>query len=632
MTDAPGADDQRAGERTGASAALAGAAEALRASEARSRALLSAMNDVILVLDAQGRYREVAPTEPSLLYRPSAELIGRTLHEVFPTADADRFLDGIRTALRTRRTVHLEYRLPIGDAQVWFHGAVSPMDDETVIWVARDITERVAAEEHVRRLNEELEDRVRERTAQLEAVSCENRALLEREQAARAEAEAAQRYFGFLAAASATLASALDLDATLQNVARSAVPTLADGCMVDLVEGQGTLRHVAVAHSAPRKEAALRRLQSDYPFHLAGPASLLPALRRGEPVMYLGITDAQLTAVARDAEHLRLLRIVAPTSLLIVPLMTRGGVLGAMSFITTEPGRQGGSVDQGTAVELARRAAMAIDNARLYGEAQRALNEATAALTVRDDFLSIASHELRTPLTALKGQIQLANRWLRRGNIAPLPEMVRQAEQQVDRLARLVSTLLDASRIGGGRFVLAREPVALRPLLTRIVELERAASTTPRQIDLVLSEALPIVMADPERLELVFVNLLENARKYSPANTPIEVRGEATEHTVSVAVRDEGVGIPPEDQARIFDRFRRGSTVDQGIAGMGLGLYIAHEIVQAHGGQLHVQSTPRRGSTFTVTLPRSSDRGSDAGDEHAIRSAEARAEAPRPPR
>ena len=136
------------------------------------------------------------------------------------------------------------------------------------------------------------------------------------------------------------------------------------------------------------------------------------------------------------------------------------------------------------------------------------------------------------------------------------------------------------------------------------MELARAASDPPQPIALLLSDASPVVLGDADRLELVFVNLLENARKYSAADAPIEVRVALEGQMVAVAVRDEGVGIPPEEQAHIFERFRRGGTIDPGIAGMGLGLYISREIVRAHGGEIRVASTPGAGSTFTLTLPR----------------------------
>jgi signal transduction histidine kinase len=155
-----------------------------------------------------------------------------------------------------------------------------------------------------------------------------------------------------------------------------------------------------------------------------------------------------------------------------------------------------------------------------------------------------------------------------------------------------------------GGLAIDRRPVALGRLLSRVVELERAADLPQERIAYAPPDAAPVVLGDAERLELVLVNLVENARKYSPPDARIEVRLGATDEAATVSVRDEGVGIPPEEQARIFDRFHRASDVDPGVAGMGLGLYIVQEIVRAHGGRIEVDSTPGQGSTFTVTLPR----------------------------
>jgi signal transduction histidine kinase len=446
---------------------------------------------------------------------------------------------------------------------------------------------------------------------QLEQRAQENLVLLRRAEAAGAEAEVARAHAASLAEASAVFVSALDLDETLRNVARAAVPAFADGATVDLIEGTGEIRHVAAAHRDPAREAALQELQRCYPFHLTGPRTLHRSLRQGRSLAFRDITDSQLSAAGRDAGHRRLLQELGPTSLLIVPLMTRGRLLGAFSFLTTEPARQLGPAEVARAEELARRAAMAIDNARLYREVQQALDEATAAVAVRDDFLSIASHELLTPLTALKGQAQLAARRLRRGQSEDVPVLIQQAEVQISRLTNLVRTLLDVSRLAEGRFPLDRRPMALTPLLVHVVGLERDVDPS-RRIELDCPDTTPRVLADADRLELVFVNLLSNARKYSPEGTPVQVRVEATEDSVAVSVEDQGSGISAEDQVHIFERFRRGSGVDDGISGMGLGLYIAHEIVRAHGGRLTVVSAPGEGSSFTVTLPRLAAEGANA--------------------
>ena len=235
---------------------------------------------------------------------------------------------------------------------------------------------------------------------------------------------------------------------------------------------------------------------------------------------------------------------------------------------------------------------------------ERALCQAEEALAVRERFLATAAHELRTPLTSLKGNLQLLRLRLARGAAREeLGQYGSRAEQQVDRLTKLVSDLLDVSRIAGGRLALEREPVTIVPLVQRAVEHAQMVTRPPRSIMVHAPDRSPVVLGDAERLEQVFLNLLDNACKYSPADTPIDVHITTTDDVVEVAVQDQGIGIPLEDQPRIFERFHRAGNIDPGVSGFGLGLHIVHEIVAAHGGKITLVSAPGAGSTFTVTLP-----------------------------
>ena len=235
--------------------------------------------------------------------------------------------------------------------------------------------------------------------------------------------------------------------------------------------------------------------------------------------------------------------------------------------------------------------------------ANEALSEARSALATREEFLSVASHELKTPLTALKSYVALVRRRVRRG--APssdLQQILGEAESQVDRLTALVADLLDVSRLAAGWAAVQRVPSTLDDLVQRAVSAERVAE--PGRAFIIKLPRPPVVaVMDPARIEQVLVNLLENARKYSPPDRPVYITGEAHGRAVHLRVRDEGVGIPSEDQERIFDRFHRAGNIDRGVSGLGLGLYIAHELVRAHGGRLEVQSKPGQGSTFTIILP-----------------------------
>lgn len=533
------------------------------AAERRFRALVQNAADVTLIVDTNGRVRYASPSVARVLgYDPEAH-IGADVFAFVHPEDLERVRQSFANALH-EPGVHawIEFRTRHADGgwrdveaatNVLFH---DPSVAGAVINL-RDITERTAHERRQR----------------------------------------------FLAEATGTLARSLDYTTTLRSVARLAVPALADWCIVDVVDDAGEIHRMPIVHADPAKTAVVRALEryplEQYPEH----HPVVRALRTGEPQLTPVIPDTWAESVAIDAAHLALLRALGPKSGMAVPLRSRGRTLGVITLVSATADRQYGREDLALAEELARRAAFAVDNARLYQDAQRALAETQAALAVRDQFLSIASHELRTPLTALRGSLQIIQRRLQRsGAPAEVQDVMARADRQVERLTRLVRGLLDVSRIAGGQLAVEPTPVALAELVRRAVEQERAAAPD-RTIGLTLPEQDPLVAADPDRLEQVLSNLLDNARKYSPADAPIEVRVDVAADTAAVAVRDAGAGIPVDQQERIFGRFHRADNVDRGVAGLGLGLYIAREIVHAHGGSLTVESAPGAGSTFTIRLP-----------------------------
>jgi signal transduction histidine kinase len=270
-----------------------------------------------------------------------------------------------------------------------------------------------------------------------------------------------------------------------------------------------------------------------------------------------------------------------------------------MFLLATAPERRYGPAELALAEELGRRAALALDNARLYAEAQ-------AAIGLRDEFLMIASHELKTPLTSLQLQIQMVERLLRRNPSAPLTParfetMLEVLNRQSARLGELVDELLDVSRLHTGQLTLAREPVELSSLARELVErmapqLAAAGCRTELRMD------EPVVGHwDRSRLEQVLINLLSNAMKYG-MHQPIHVGVRRQAASALIIVRDHGIGIAEEDQARIFNRFERAVSV-QNFGGLGLGLYLVRRIVSSHGGSVRVESKPNAGATFVVELP-----------------------------
>jgi PAS domain S-box-containing protein len=398
----------------------------------------------------------------------------------------------------------------------------------------------------------------------------------------------------FLAEASAALTSSLDFEETLRRLASLAVPRLADWCGIEILQGEERSAQLAVAHVDPAKVSAAWELRERYPVDWSQRFGLPEVLRTGRSELYEDIPEELLTRSAMDDAHLSAIRALGLRSAIVAPLVARGRILGAITLVHAESGRRYDATDLTLVEDLAARAALAVENARLYREAREAVRK-------RDDFLSIASHELKTPLTSLKLTLSALDR--EAGRVG-LPEAFRarldRIQIQGTRLAGLVDQLLDVSRISAGKLVIDLEPVDLGELAAEVVqrfaEEARRVGTT-----VTLRAPAPVpAIADRQRMDQVLTNLLSNALKYG-ASTPIEVQVDCAEGP-RIRVQDAGPGIPPEEHERIFERFERGG-LSHGVAGMGLGLWIVREIVQAHHGRVWAQSPPGGGTTFEVVLP-----------------------------
>ncbi len=399
----------------------------------------------------------------------------------------------------------------------------------------------------------------------------------------------------FLAEASATLISSLEYEETLRKLATLAVPRLADWCAIEMLQGEGRSEQLAVAHVDPAKVADAWALRERYPVDWSQRFGLPEVLRTGRSEIYEEIPEALLTRSAVDDEHLAVIRALGLRSALIVPLIARGRILGAITLVHAESGRRYDAADLALVEDLAARAALAVENARLYREAREAVQR-------RDDFLSVASHELKTPLTSLKLTVAALDREAAR---AGTPDSFRsrldRIQTQASRLATLVDQLLDVSRLSAGRLVLDLEPVDLSELAAEVVQ--RFGDEAGRLGTTVTLRATGPVLAraDRQRLDQVLTNLVSNALKYG-GGTAVEVQVDCIT-SPRVRVRDAGPGIPAEEQDRIFERFERGGHADR-RSGMGLGLWIVREIVHTHRGEVRVESAPGAGATFEVSLPR----------------------------
>jgi PAS domain S-box-containing protein len=402
---------------------------------------------------------------------------------------------------------------------------------------------------------------------------------------------------GFLDRATVVLASSLDVSETLRRVARLAVPDLADCCLVDLVDERGHLVQAAAAHVDPQKEEIARRLGRDVPPEPVLEHGAQYVFRTGKSELQPKADDPKWAAQLLGIEHPALLRELGILSYICVPIRFRGKAQGVINLLRAEPPRRFSSGDLAVAEELARRAGLAIDNAWLFREAQEAIQ-------ARDEFLQIASHELKTPLTPLQLQLETLARALDKtgSQNQRLCSKVEMATRQTERLSRLVERLLDVTRISRGRLELDLEEFDLCEMVREVVERFQGEAQNASSEITVHANARMVGRWDRLRLDQVLSNLLSNALKYG-AGKPVEVEVSEHDRMVRLSITDHGIGIEPDALGRIFDRFERAASLRH-YGGLGLGLFIARQIAEAHGGTVVAQSQPGRGSCFTVILPR----------------------------
>lgn len=415
-------------------------------------------------------------------------------------------------------------------------------------------------------------------------------------QAARALRESMER-LRLLAEASQILSSSLDADSILASLVRLSVPSLADWCAVDLLERDGSLQRAAAADRGGPNVRLLRAIERFWPLDREAPYGAPAVVRSGQPIAYALAGERAAEAAERDLVDR--MHALGMSSALCVPLAVRGRTLGALTFVTAESGRRFGPADLVLASDLGQRAAVALDNAHLYHEAREAVR-------IRDEFLSIASHEFRTPLTSLLGHAQLLERRTAQAADASERDLraTRVIVEQAKRLNRMISSLLDISQLQTGQFSIQHAPVDLVGLARRLLE-ELRPNLGDHTLHLATPEERVVVLGDEIRLQQVMQNIIQNAAKYSPAGGPIEVKVAAQREWATIAISDQGIGIPKEALPHLFNRFyRAGNVQEQQIGGVGLGLYVVSEIVSLHGGTVEVDSQEGEGSTFTIYLPR----------------------------
>ena len=430
----------------------------------------------------------------------------------------------------------------------------------------------------------------------------------------RDAAEASRDRFAFLAEVSRCLAASLDYETTLTTVAGMSLPYLGAWCIVDVCTAdEGDIRRLAVLHPNPTKQAVARTLHERYPPHADDLLGAPRVIRTGRPEVVVDVSDAALSATALDPEHLRLLRELGIGAYTIAPMVARGRVLGAMTFVTAESGWRFGDLDVTLAEDLANRAAMAVDNARLHAEALHAQQDAAAARGVaeaasraKSEFLAVMSHELRTPLNAITAYAELIEMGLR-GPVTPEQRADLARIQRSQRhLMGLINGVLNYSRVEAGAVHYAVQDVALDEALATCEALV-APQVSARRLSIAFDgcDAALQVRADPEKLQQIVLNLLTNAVKFTEPGGRITLGCSPGVHGVVITVSDTGHGIAAEQLERIFEPFVQvDARLTRTQEGVGLGLAISRDLARGMGGELTVESTPGTGSTFTLLLPR----------------------------
>lgn len=433
--------------------------------------------------------------------------------------------------------------------------------------------------------------------AQLHETLQEREAAVAQQHQLRLQAEAAQADLAFLAEASGILGSSLEYQVTLTNIAQLAVPYLADMCGIYLFGETGELEELTITHRNPGKAEILREILQYYPPTRQRRADLLGVIQRGQPVIYSHY-DTLIQSLAQDDQHMRLLRALNLSSYMVVPLRVGEQPVGVLLLGRNDPLQRYGPQHLPLVQELAQRVATAVEHAQLYQAAQD-------AISLREQFLSIASHELKTPLTAMLGFADLLLRRTQRDKSLPDRDqrILQLVREQGSRLERLIETLLDVSRIERGQLQIEPAVLDLVALTQKLVD-QLQPTLEQHSVVFQSAEQALFVNGDALRLEQVLHNLISNAIKYSPHGGTITVQAEHREQSGVVTVVDQGIGIPAAALPYLFQRFYRASNADSHyISGMGIGLYLAHEIVTLHGGTLEVASSEGEGSSFSVVLP-----------------------------
>jgi signal transduction histidine kinase/PAS domain-containing protein len=524
-----------------------------------STGILASIAEPFVVQDADWRFQFINAAAEKALDRGDAKnLIGRVVWDVLPNLVGTIFEREMRRSADQRIPVSFEGFY--AERGQWSMVSCSPLPDGGLATQWKDITAIKRAEESAR----------------------------------------------YLAKASEALSSSIDYETTLAELARIVVPEFADWAAVNVVGEDGKAKQIAVAHVDPDKVRWAYELNKSYPPDPNAPTGVYNVLRTGKPELYSDIPEEMVLAGAVDDEHLKIIRELDIRSAIVVPLIARDRTLGAMTLVSTESRRRYTESDLELAMELARRAALAVDNARLLKAELDARRAAEAANLAKTQFLAVMSHELRTPLNAIAGYAELMRMGIR-GPITP------EQQADLDRIKRsqrnllsLINDVLNYAKLEAGHIEFDTQPVLLHGFLDDIESL-----VTPQlqgkglKYEYEQCDDKLAVLADAEKMRQIVLNLLSNAIKFTPGGGTIAVECGPDDGKVRIRVRDTGVGIPDDKIGAIFEPFVQ---LDRGLTsaneGTGLGLAISRDLARGMGGDLSAESKVGEGSVFSLELPR----------------------------
>ncbi len=419
-------------------------------------------------------------------------------------------------------------------------------------------------------------------------------------------AETARRRAAFLAEAGRLLTESVDQASTLVALTKLALPTLCDWCIVDILEEDQAIRRLGIYHSDREKQILAHRLEERWAPGPDDPFGAAAMLRGARTIAITEGIEATLAATAHGAENLDVLSQMGVGCLLSVPLVVRGKLLGAITFICNKCIQSYSTEEVQLAEDLASRAALALDNARNFDLALLLRKSAESANRAKTEFLGAMSHELRTPLNAIGGYIDLLDMGLRGPVTAEQRADFARVKSSQQHLALLITEILNFARAGAGGVAYSDIDIKVDEVMRHAVELiEPLFAQKEIVFDGISGDASIVARGDPERVTQILVNLLSNAIKFTAAGGRIGARFGATTDTVMMHISDTGIGIEADKLETIFEPFIQ---LKEGLAdragGVGLGLAISRDLARAMNGDLTVTSKWHKGSRFTLSLPR----------------------------